>query len=84
MVEVVEHLDPDALAVAGPALLGGLRPKIAIVTTPNIEYNPVRLPSFCSHLAAGSLKSCYVVTQGTAASRFSAPCCDECRSRHGC
>ena len=42
MVEVVEHLDPDALLAAGPALLGGLRPKIAIVTTPNIEYNPVR------------------------------------------
>jgi hypothetical protein len=42
MVEVVEHLDPGASLAAGPALLGGLRPKIAVVTTPNIEYNPVR------------------------------------------
>lgn len=42
MVEVVEHLDPGALLAAGPALLGGLRPKIAVVTTPNIEYNSVR------------------------------------------
>lgn len=43
MVEVVEHLDLGALLAAGPALLGGLRPRIAVVTTPNIEYNPVRL-----------------------------------------
>ncbi len=40
-VEVVEHLDPRPLAALGPALLGALRPQVAVVTTPNVEYNVV-------------------------------------------
>ncbi len=41
LVEVVEHLDPGPLALAAPALLGGLQPHLALVTTPNYEYNRV-------------------------------------------
>ena len=39
LVEVVEHLDPSPLRRLGPALLGGLRPRLLVVTTPNLEYN---------------------------------------------
>lgn len=41
LVEVVEHLDPTPLAHLGPCLLGGLQPKLLLVTTPNREYNAV-------------------------------------------
>ena len=41
LVEVVEHLDPSPLRRLGPALLGGLRPRLLVVTTPNLEYNPL-------------------------------------------
>ena len=41
LVEVVEHLDPTPLHNLGPALLGGLQPKLLVVTTPNREYNTV-------------------------------------------
>uniref|UniRef100_A0A061SH56 Small RNA 2'-O-methyltransferase n=2 Tax=Tetraselmis sp. GSL018 TaxID=582737 RepID=A0A061SH56_9CHLO len=40
-IEVVEHLDPEPLEAAAPVLLGVLKPKAALVTTPNIEYNQV-------------------------------------------
>ncbi|GAQ79576.1 double-stranded RNA binding protein-related methyltransferase [Klebsormidium nitens] len=40
-IEVVEHLDPEPLAGFGPAVLGRLRPKVLLVSTPNVEYNPV-------------------------------------------
>lgn len=39
LVEVVEHLEPSPLRRLGPALLGGLRPRLLVVTTPNLEYN---------------------------------------------
>lgn len=58
MVEVVEHLDPEALAAAGPALLGGLRPNIAIVTTPNIEYNSVCLFFLASQCSSSPRCAC--------------------------
>ena len=38
-VEVVEHLDPAPLAAFGDAVLGRCAPRVAIVTTPNKEYN---------------------------------------------
>jgi len=38
-VEVVEHLDPAPLAAFGDAILGRCAPRVAIVTTPNKEYN---------------------------------------------
>lgn len=41
LVEVVEHLDPTPLQSLGPSLLGGLQPKLLVVTTPNKEYNAV-------------------------------------------
>ncbi|GLI69182.1 hypothetical protein VaNZ11_013751, partial [Volvox africanus] len=41
MVEVVEHLDPEPLQLVGPCVLGGLRPRLVLVTTPNWEYNAV-------------------------------------------
>ncbi|KAA6429266.1 MAG: methyltransferase type 12 [Trebouxia sp. A1-2] len=41
LVEVVEHLDPTPLHNLGPCLLGGLQPKVLVVTTPNREYNAV-------------------------------------------
>lgn len=41
VVEVVEHQDPQPLAALGPALLGALRPRVAVVTTPNADYNCV-------------------------------------------
>lgn len=39
--EVVEHLDPGPLQAFPAAVLGGLRPRAAVVTTPNIQYNAV-------------------------------------------
>jgi len=39
MVEVIEHLQPNDVALVAPVLLGGLRPRAAVVTTPNWEYN---------------------------------------------
>jgi 2-polyprenyl-3-methyl-5-hydroxy-6-metoxy-1,4-benzoquinol methylase len=40
-IEGVEHLDPAPLAGIGPAVFGRLRPKMLLVSTPNIEYNPL-------------------------------------------
>jgi 3' terminal RNA ribose 2'-O-methyltransferase Hen1 len=39
VIEVIEHLDLDRLAAFERVLFELIRPKIAIVTTPNIEYN---------------------------------------------
>ncbi|EFJ41719.1 hypothetical protein VOLCADRAFT_98326 [Volvox carteri f. nagariensis] len=50
MVEVVEHLDPEPLQLLGPCVLGGLRPRLLLVTTPNWEYNLVMRT--CEQLAA--------------------------------
>ncbi|KAG2487927.1 hypothetical protein HYH03_013507 [Edaphochlamys debaryana] len=41
LVEVVEHLDPGPLSLFGPCVLGALRPRTLVVTTPNWEYNAV-------------------------------------------
>jgi len=41
MQEVVEHMDPDPLRRLGSAILGGIRPKLLLVTTPNREVNPL-------------------------------------------
>lgn len=42
-VQVVEHLDPAPLAAVGAAILGALRPRLLVVSTPNREYNAVLL-----------------------------------------
>ncbi|CAL5219745.1 g1644 [Coccomyxa viridis] len=41
MIEVIEHMDPHILGQVGQAVLGSLKPKVLVVTTPNREYNPV-------------------------------------------
>jgi SAM-dependent methyltransferase len=41
MVEVVEHLDPAPLAAVGPLVMGLLRPRLFVVSTPNQDYNVV-------------------------------------------
>jgi syndecan 1 len=40
-IEVLEHLEPQAVDVLGHNVLGGLRPRVAVFTTPNWEYNCV-------------------------------------------
>ncbi|KAI5810897.1 hypothetical protein DFH27DRAFT_563 [Peziza echinospora] len=37
--EVIEHLDPEPLANYAPVLLGKLKPRVCIVTTPNRDFN---------------------------------------------
>jgi 3' terminal RNA ribose 2'-O-methyltransferase Hen1 len=39
LVETIEHLDADRLGVFERSVLGSLRPKTVIVTTPNAEFN---------------------------------------------
>lgn len=51
LMEVVEHVDPPRLPALERAVLGAAAPAVAVVTTPNAEYN-VRYPT----LAAGSLR----------------------------
>lgn len=41
LVEVVEHLDPGRLSKAEHTVFGTYHPPIAVVTTPNAEYNPL-------------------------------------------
>jgi hypothetical protein len=41
VIEVIEHLQPSQAANLAHSVLGGLRPKTAIFTTPNWEYNRV-------------------------------------------
>ncbi|MEO1227661.1 MAG: 3' terminal RNA ribose 2'-O-methyltransferase Hen1 [Myxococcota bacterium] len=51
LVEVIEHIDPPRLATVERALFAEARPRMVIVTTPNVEYN-VRF----ANLAAGRLR----------------------------
>jgi 3' terminal RNA ribose 2'-O-methyltransferase Hen1 len=39
LVEVIEHLDPPRLPALERAIFGYAKPRIAVVTTPNREYN---------------------------------------------
>jgi 3' terminal RNA ribose 2'-O-methyltransferase Hen1 len=39
LVEVIEHLDEDRLPALADAVFGAARPKTAVVTTPNADYN---------------------------------------------
>ena len=41
MVETIEHLDPGRLSTAERTVFQHYRPRIALVTTPNVEYNPM-------------------------------------------
>ncbi|WP_104477125.1 3' terminal RNA ribose 2'-O-methyltransferase Hen1 [Actinokineospora auranticolor] len=51
LMEVVEHLDPSRLAALEHVVFAGARPEHVVVTTPNIEYNPL-YPT----LAAGAFR----------------------------
>jgi 3' terminal RNA ribose 2'-O-methyltransferase Hen1 len=51
LVEVIEHLDPDRLALLERVIFGEARPTSVVVTTPNAEYN-ARFPK----LAAGAFR----------------------------
>lgn len=39
VIEVIEHLEPNRLAAFERVLFACARPRVAIVTTPNVEYN---------------------------------------------
>ena len=39
LMEVVEHVDPPRLAALGDSVFGDARPRVVIVTTPNVEHN---------------------------------------------
>lgn len=41
VVEVIEHIDQPRLGAFEDALFGDARPRAAVVTTPNVEYNPL-------------------------------------------
>lgn len=41
LMEVIEHLEPERLPVLLGNVLGHARPGAVIITTPNVEYNPV-------------------------------------------
>lgn len=41
MVETIEHLDPGRLSTAERTVFQHYRPRIALITTPNVEYNPL-------------------------------------------
>jgi 3' terminal RNA ribose 2'-O-methyltransferase Hen1 len=51
VVEVIEHLDPPRLAAFERVLFEFARPRVAIITTPNIEYNVL-----FESLAAGAVR----------------------------
>ncbi len=38
-IEVIEHLDPPRLAAFGRTIFEFARPRVVVVTTPNVEYN---------------------------------------------
>eukprot|EP00898_Chlorokybus_atmophyticus_P007436 jgi/Chlat1/7694/Chrsp64S07145 len=48
MIEVIEHLDPEPLQAVGTNILKNYAPRVAIVSTPNVEYNPL-LDRACTH-----------------------------------
>ncbi|WP_130012718.1 3' terminal RNA ribose 2'-O-methyltransferase Hen1 [Serinicoccus sediminis] len=41
LVEVVEHVDPERLPDLEATVFGSARPRHVVVTTPNVEHNPV-------------------------------------------
>lgn len=51
LIEVIEHLDPFRLPTLERVVFGSARPKVVVVTTPNVEYN-VRF----ENLSAGRLR----------------------------
>ncbi|MFJ9554828.1 3' terminal RNA ribose 2'-O-methyltransferase Hen1 [Nocardiopsis sp. NPDC101807] len=51
LMEVIEHLDPSRLPAMEASVFGAARPRVVVVTTPNVEYN-----THYEGLADGSLR----------------------------
>lgn len=51
LIEVIEHLDPDRLALVERVVFGEARPATVVLTTPNADYNRL-----FPNLAAGALR----------------------------
>jgi SAM-dependent methyltransferase len=51
LMEVIEHLDPSRLPAMEESVFGAARPRVVVVTTPNVEYN-----AHYEGLADGSLR----------------------------
>lgn len=45
ILQVIEHMTAPALAKFGTIVLGGYRPRVVVVTTPNHEFNPYFISS---------------------------------------
>lgn len=41
LMEVIEHVDPPRLPALERSVFGEMRPRTVVVTTPNVEYNPM-------------------------------------------
>jgi 3' terminal RNA ribose 2'-O-methyltransferase Hen1 len=41
LLETIEHIPPNRLSLVEKAIFAGYRPETVIVTTPNLEYNPL-------------------------------------------
>ena len=55
-VEVIEHLDPDRLPFFEASLFGASRPRVVVVTTPNVEHNVRFAGRGSAALAPGALR----------------------------
>ena len=51
LVEVIEHLDEPRLSALRQNIFGFLKPKIVVITTPNVEYNVLY-----ENLSAGTMR----------------------------
>ena len=41
LLETIEHIDPDRLSTLETALFAKMRPRVAVITTPNAEFNTI-------------------------------------------
>ncbi len=41
MLETIEHIDPQRLSAVERAVFAGYAPRMVLITTPNLEYNPL-------------------------------------------
>jgi hypothetical protein len=55
-VEVIEHLDLDRLPFFEASVFGASRPRVVVVTTPNVEHNVRFAGPGASGLAPGALR----------------------------
>jgi hypothetical protein len=41
LIETIEHIDPERLSMLERSVLGAMRPKTVVITTPNADFNPL-------------------------------------------